>query len=433
MSNFWHPVLIAAGVIAATLAAPRPVSAQAPPSPPGMGTPLVQAGLFSLRPDGSVGGFAVDTAEAAGEDISGAVYLAPCGSLGAVSGPRPIPASATDVWKLSGRVLALTDTEASLHLTWQRARRSGQELSDPGETVTLTLRRGERTRLDTVALPAAGLCEERSAALDVVFASRDEMRGRGRAIASATGGGGFGSPGGRSVRDAAAGAGGGGGAGGADASDGGAAGPGSGAGAGSSSASASGSSSSSGIGAGTGSGSGSGSGFGGRGGGAFVTEGGTTRAIIGNTPRRGTPSADLWLVHTLPGAADETFHLTVPQVTSFPREFSFAPLPIRSASGVLTVTVQGTIETGLTPTGEPRLYFSANRRVAFAPSGRTARDTAPLIEGSTKTAVPLPAADDVLSFEMPPLRFPGGQALPNRLSIRVRLTPTPMPDGAKPR
>jgi hypothetical protein len=92
----------------------------------------------------------------------------------------------------------------------------------------------------------------------------------------------------------------------------------------------------------------------------------------------------------------------------------------------MTVLVQGTLETGLSPEGQPRLFFSANRSVTFAPAGRAARDTAPVVEGSTKTSVAMPGADDVLSFEMPPLQVPGRQSLPDRLSIRVRLTSQPM-------
>jgi hypothetical protein len=93
---------------------------------------------------------------------------------------------------------------------------------------------------------------------------------------------------------------------------------------------------------------------------------------------------------------------------------------------VLNVRVQGTIEVGTSAEGERRFYFSANRSISFAPTNRPPRDGAPLVEGSTKTTVPLPGPDEVLSFEMPALRIPGGAALPDRLSIRIRLTPVPM-------
>jgi hypothetical protein len=74
-----------------------------------------------------------------------------------------------------------------------------------------------------------------------------------------------------------------------------------------------------------------------------------------------------------------------------------------------------------------------NRTVTFAPANRSARDTAPIVEGSTKTTVPMPGPDEVLSFEMPPLRIPGGATVPDRLSIRVRLTREPMQETPRPR
>jgi hypothetical protein len=367
-------------------------------TPPGaMDTPIVHAGVFGLRPDGSVGGSAVDTAAATGEELSGTVYIAPCASLGASSGQRPISASATDAWRLSGRVTALSETQAALQLTWQRLRQGGQDVMLPEQTVSLTLNRGERTRLDSVTTPAAGVCAERSAALDVVFASLNELRGwpagtfsgAGSFAGGRSGSGGVGGP-----------------AGGGNAT---------------------------GTGADTGAeGSGGGGRSGGGGGGAVRvlrnSDGGTTttRFAVAGRPQPSVVSADLWLVRGSAGAPDETSHLTVSSVRSLPSEFSFPALTIPTTSGVLTVRVQGTLETGLSPEGQPRLFFSANRSVTFAPAGRAARDTAPVVEGSTKTSVAMPGPDDVLSFEMPPLQVPGGQTLSDRLSIRVRLTSQPM-------
>jgi hypothetical protein len=136
-------------------------------------------------------------------------------------------------------------------------------------------------------------------------------------------------------------------------------------------------------------------------------------------------SADLWLVRSAPGRADETLQITVPAM-SVAQRFAFSPVSIQTGTGVLNVRVEGTVEVGTSAEGERRLYFSANRTVNFAPANRPARDSAPIVEGSTKTTVSMPGPDEVLSFEMPPLRVPGGQTLPDRLSIRVRLTPVPM-------
>jgi hypothetical protein len=350
-------VIVAAGCATMSML-PNPASAQIGNVPPAtLNTPILHVGLFTIRPDGSAGAHAVETARSAGEPFSGAVYLAPCATIGAVSGVRPLPASATEAWRLSGRVLALTEAQTSLQLTWHKIRQNGQDVALPGNTVNLTLNRGERVRLDGVTVQAAGLCPERTAAFDAVFASLNEM------IPSV-------GPAFRTVGSWQAGR------------------------------------------------------------GAFVTtvEGGdavTRFAVAGR--RRNVTSADLWLVHAAPGSADETRHVAVDSLSSFPREFSFSPVAIPIAAGVLTVLVQGTIEMGLTPEGEPRLYFSANRRVTFAPGGRAPRDTAPVVEASTKTAVPMPGPDDVLAFEMPPLRVPGGDAVPNKLSVRVRVVQGSVP------
>ena len=91
---------------------------------------------------------------------------------------------------------------------------------------------------------------------------------------------------------------------------------------------------------------------------------------------------------------------------------------------VEVTNVQGTIETGLAPDGEPRLFFTASRRVTFAPRGRPARDTVPVVGTSSKTTMAMPGPDDVVAFEMPPLQVPGGETLPNKLSIRVKLSQT---------
>jgi hypothetical protein len=125
-------------------------------------------------------------------------------------------------------------------------------------------------------------------------------------------------------------------------------------------------------------------------------------------------------VRTSPGRPDQTLHITSP-ILPAPTSFSFAPLTMQTASGVFTVQVQGTIESGLTPTGDPQLYFTASRTTTFAPATRAARDTAPTVEGSTKTSVPMPGRDEVLSFEMPALQIPGGATVPDRLSVRVKV------------
>jgi hypothetical protein len=87
------------------------------------------------------------------------------------------------------------------------------------------------------------------------------------------------------------------------------------------------------------------------------------------------------------------------------------------------VSVECYVEDGRTPTGEPRLFVSASRKVTFAPSSEQVRDVRPVVEGSIKTAVEKPGPNDVLSFELPAIQYPGAPSVPDRFSIRLTLVP----------
>jgi hypothetical protein len=151
--------------------------------------------------------------------------------------------------------------------------------------------------------------------------------------------------------------------------------------------------------------------------------GGVMGARAADQPAPASVTAELWLVRSTPGRADETLHLAS-SVSPIPRPFAFTPITIQTASGALTIKVEGTIETGQSPEGERRFYFSANRTVTFAPVNGPPRDSAVrTVESSLKTTVTMPGPEEVLSFELPPLKIPGGAAVPDQLSIRVRLTP----------
>jgi hypothetical protein len=328
---------------------------------PRLTKPMVNTGLFNIRPDGSISGSAVDTAEESGAAIAGVVYLLACGGLGASSPGLPVAASATEVWQLSGRVIDLTEERASVQVSWQRVRQGSEDVTGTARSLTLTLSRGERTTLETIDIPAAGACEARRASLDIVFASRLELSPAMSKQGVVVGGGG-----GRVY---------------------------------------------------------------------FGSGGGTTTATVAaaGQPAPTMPSADLWLVRTTPGQADQTQHVTAPAVTSIPRTFTFAPVTIQTPAGAMLVTVHGTVEIGFSPEGQRRFYLSASRTVTFSPANRPARDAAPITEGSTKTTVPVPGPDEVLSFEMPPLRIAGAPAVPDRFSVRVKLTDIPMRDVARPR
>ncbi len=124
--------------------------------------PIVYAGLFIVRTDSGTGGHAAQTGDALGDDMSGMLYIAPCGVMGAGSPGRPVSAFATDVWQLSGKVIELTEEYATVQLGWRRIRRSGQDEQSPEQSQTLTLKRGDRTTIEQIAVPAAGSCEARS-------------------------------------------------------------------------------------------------------------------------------------------------------------------------------------------------------------------------------------------------------------------------------
>jgi hypothetical protein len=89
-------------------------------------------------------------------------------------------------------------------------------------------------------------------------------------------------------------------------------------------------------------------------------------------------------------------------------------LTIDTPSGPGVVHVNGSF--GI---ANAELTVITNRTVNYpASSQRAATD----VRGSGRTVHPLPSPADVLSFEMPPiLASPGGSALPNQLSLRLRI------------
>jgi hypothetical protein len=348
-------------LVAAIVLGRTPSGAQT--MPPGMNEPIVYVGVFNTDAEGRPGGWAAQTGERAGANLAGTVYLAPCGSIGAAASGYSVSASATDVWQLSGTVLELTADQAAVQIGWQRLRRDGRDEAAAPHSLTVTLKRGERSNLEKITVPASESCEARYASLDVTFATRQELFTRSRTSRAGTPTAGAGRA--RVFSD---------------------------------------------------------------------SRGGVNSTSIAR-PGQAAPtilSGDLWLVRTVPGRADETLHLTSP-VVQLPQPFAFAPVTIRTATGTLTVKVEGTVEVGVTPEGERRFHFAANRTVTFALTSRPGPAPAPNVEGSTKMTVPVPGPHEVLEFEMPPLRIPGGASLPDRLSIRVRLRSLPMQEMTTPR
>ena len=87
----------------------------------------------------------------------------------------------------------------------------------------------------------------------------------------------------------------------------------------------------------------------------------------------------------------------------------------------MSVKVEGTIETGLSPEGEQRLHFTASRSVTTADEQPSVARWQGRHRGQHQDDDAMPGPDEVLSFEMPPLRTADGATLPDRFSIRVRV------------
>lgn len=335
--------------------------------------PVVHFGLFIIRPDGGRPAMAAQAGYQAGADLAGTMYLAPCSSIGGANPGIGISASASDVWRMSGRVIDMSPEQAAVEVSWQRTRRGGQDETSEAQSRTLTLKMGERTMLETIDVPASGSCEARQVSIGAAFegllpprasasasSSAQSDVERNTELVSTTN---------RQSNQLR----------------------------------------------------------------ITTTKDGITSVAVTPSGQPGTAiqSADLWLVRSVPGRPDEASHLTSP-LLGVPQRFTFAPLTIQTPTGALTVRVEGTIETGRTTRGEAQLHFSAQRTVTFAPANRAARDTTSVVESSTKTTMPMPQPDEVLSFELPQLKVPGGSAVPDRLSIRFRLAPQPAKEPARP-
>lgn len=162
------------------------------------------------------------------------------------------------------------------------------------------------------------------------------------------------------------------------------------------------------------SGSSGGAGGGGRGG-----SGGS----VGTTNVMASFDVDLWLVHGARNREDTVTHQTL-RIAAAPIPFQFAPVRIVLPQGDLTVRILGSIGINTSAQANQQFMFAADRHITFVPNNRPARDPTPDARGGTRVTDALPGPDEVVSFEMPPVRVPdGGPAIPDRFSVRVRITP----------
>jgi hypothetical protein len=132
---------------------------------------------------------------------------------------------------------------------------------------------------------------------------------------------------------------------------------------------------------------------------------------------------ELWLVHQPPTGDERVVHVK-PRFKGDWFQFTFLPLRIDTPRGTLNVEVGGALTVTTGPAGDRQLTFSTKRSVVLqaGAEGNDVHKAEASARGETK--MPMPGPAEVLSFEMPPLQSPtGGPPLPDRLSVRVRLTP----------
>ena len=331
--------------------------------------PIVQVGLYSYRADGTGQGFAYDTEPS----LSSVVYVS--GSFCQIgAGKDPAPAHAADAWRFAGRVVSKTVEEAVVQLEWQRILENGRSTSTPGGSVQLTLKAGDQVSLDSLLPRTQTSCSTAEVRFEARYRSRfSDVPKPMDVIVNGRRAGGVG---------------------------------------------------------GTGSGTGSGGGIGAPGSGANAVRvapgsgSGGGRATVGAgriAPGARMVTVNLWLVRSAPGREDEVLH----QELRAPHQgatFAFAPVAIDGEGGPASVQVTGSFAVNTnSQTGEQSLIFITSRRVTR--SGDQPRDGGD-VAGSSRIVRTIPGPDEVLSFEMPPMKSVNGRPAPrDQFSVRVRIAP----------
>jgi hypothetical protein len=369
---------------AISLVAVHAGSAQTLPPP----DPVVHIGLFNYKQDGNVGAAAFSNDQSS---LRSTVWTSRTGCQVGVYSDGTVPAAATDAWQFAGKVISISADGAVISLEWRKIVDDGRRVLGTGTTQQLTLTKGHPVVLDSIT-PLAP-CTSNA----VVFEARydlDFIRQRmGNLPLRGSGGGGVSSGGGI------------GGSGGGLASAGARVGSGSGSGGGGA------------AGGGVGSGAGSGSG------GTFrrnePTAGLTQSIQVGPTL-----DAELWIIHTAGGRDEVVANPTVRMSRELGATFSLNPVAVTTSKGASgLVQVSGILRVTKSESGEEQLVFATSRTLTLSPSGMT-RDKPARSFGSSTTTHPMPGPDDVLAFEMPEIQTSDGSRIPDRFSVRVRITAT---------
>jgi hypothetical protein len=265
--------------------------------------------------------------------------------------------NATDIWRFTGKVISADRERAVVQLNWRRTLAQGKKTAGNEASVQLTLRNGESVTLDQAGVGCPSM--------NITFEARYGERPFGGVRTS-----GVTLPMSGTVRGSIA---------------------------------------SSGVIAGN----------------TGVTPSGLDPAA-GSNPDRAVPSSrvfniDLWIVHAIPGQADQVTHSQL-RINENGGQFSLAPMRVNSGAGVSTVQIAGSLLVVVANGSEERLVFRTTRRVTPPTPGTAAADPSRDIVGSSMVINRLPGPDDVLSFEMPPIQV-GNETLPDRFSVRVKVAP----------
>ncbi len=138
-------------------------------------------------------------------------------------------------------------------------------------------------------------------------------------------------------------------------------------------------------------------------------------------PSTRTFNVDLWIVHTIPGRADQVMHPQL-RINESGGEVTLAPIRVNTAAGISTVQITASLQVVVANGAEERLVFHTVRRVTPPTVGAAAPDSSHDIVGSSTVMNRLPGPDDVVSYELPPIQV-GSETLPDRFSIRVKIAP----------
>jgi hypothetical protein len=153
-----------------------------------------------------------------------------------------------------------------------------------------------------------------------------------------------------------------------------------------------------------------------------------SRAASGSGGRAGvgtsvasTPlyDVDLWFVHKPPSGDEEVMHSLL-RVDRSGGSMRFLPVTISGPQGAATIQIGVTIALPNDASGQMQLVFTTVRTVQFVPVGRPPRDP---LSSSGITTGPVPGPAEVLAYEMPDIKIPGGPSLDDKFSVRVRFTP----------